>query len=239
MDWANRLPWFPQWYGHFHFSVSNLFPLAQVMTAIGAPFSLLAPFMVEFKGRRPLFLIVSALSTLELGLMTLAQAFFDLSGNGGWLIVGIALLACTFGQISCSLGIFNMNPILVGELIPTSARAKATQVNCKLHQRLWCSFHISIQISQMPPMLLVLLIVLVFPSAVASFGALFLLPLFLLSLLFMAFMWHWLPETKGLPVDEIFRNLADSRTPSPKSSSYSMENYGTMEERGESSKLVA
>ena len=105
------------------------FPHVQVMTALGAPFSLLAPFMVESKGRRPLFLLVSALSTLELGLITLTQAFFDMNGDGGWLIVGIALLACTFGQVSCSLGIYNMNPILVGELFPHQARAKATQAS--------------------------------------------------------------------------------------------------------------
>lgn len=173
-----------------------------VMTALGAPLSVWAPFLVESKGRRPLFLAITALSCLELALVMGAQALFDVFG-AGWLVAGIALAGCTLGQASCSLGILHMNPILVGELFPHAARTKATQISMLL------------------PMLFVLAIVFAYPPAIASVGALFFMPLLVLSALLLLFMWKWLPETKGRPVDDIFRKLAESRTPS-------VANYGAV-----------
>jgi hypothetical protein len=78
-------------------------------------------------------------------------------------------------------------------------------------------------------MLLVLAIVLAYPLAISTIGCLFLLPLLLASLLLGIFMWKWLPETKGLPVDEIFRNLTESNSSSPKPSTSTIgTEYGTM-----------
>ena len=82
-------------------------------------------------------------------------------------------------------------------------------------------------------MLLVLFVVLAYPSAIASIGALFLLPLLLLSALSLLFMWLWLPETKGMPVDEIFRMLAES------SRSSSVADYGSIRTESDKKRLLA
>jgi hypothetical protein len=97
------------------------------MTALGTPFSFLAPILVESKGRRPLFLTISLFSSIELALVTFSQLIFDKFGNG-WIVSGIALIGCSLGQISINLGIFNMNPMLISELFPYQSRPKATQV---------------------------------------------------------------------------------------------------------------
>nr|CAD2189388.1 unnamed protein product [Meloidogyne enterolobii] len=71
-------------------------------------------------------------------------------------------------------------------------------------------------------MLIILCLVLAYPSATKNFGSLFLLPLLAFSLLIIFLLFLWLPETKSKPIDEIFRNLADSRTPS-------LTDYGSIE----------
>lgn len=47
------------------------------MTALTAPLCLLSPCLVERWGRRPLFLLITALATLELIMITGAQALYD------------------------------------------------------------------------------------------------------------------------------------------------------------------
>ncbi|KAL7071362.1 hypothetical protein ACQ4LE_009260 [Meloidogyne hapla] len=174
-----------------------------VMTALGTPFSVLAPILVESKGRRPLFIAIALLSSIELALVACAQFIFDNFGSG-WMVAGIALIGCSLGQTSINLGIFNMNPMLISEIFPYQSRAKATQL------------------TQFPPMLIIFCLVLAYPSATKNFGSLFLLPLLAFSLLIIFLLFLWLPETKSRPIDEIFRNLADSRTPS-------LTDYGSIE----------
>ncbi|KAL3100584.1 hypothetical protein niasHS_001150 [Heterodera schachtii] len=173
-------------------SESLVFTMA--MTALTAPLCLVAPCLIESWGRRPLFLLITALSTLELTLLTVAQLLYDVLGGGGIFVSSMALIGCTMGQASVNLGLFNMTPILVGELFPHPARARATQVALLL------------------PNFVVVGIVLAYPSLIVSIGALFFLPLAAFSSLVLLLMLKLLPETKGRPVDDIFRRLADSRT---------------------------
>uniref|UniRef100_A0A914GRY3 Major facilitator superfamily (MFS) profile domain-containing protein n=1 Tax=Globodera rostochiensis TaxID=31243 RepID=A0A914GRY3_GLORO len=173
---------------------SEALVFTMAMTALTAPLCLVAPCLIESWGRRPLFLLITSLSTLELTLMTGAQCLYDILGGGGLIVSMLALIGCTMGQASVNLGIFNMTPILVGELFPHPARARATQIALLI------------------PNLIVVGIVLAYPSLIVSVGALFFLPLAAFSTLILLLMIKFLPETKGRPVDDIFRRLADSRT---------------------------
>lgn len=56
-------------------------------------------------------------------------------------------------------------------------------------------------------MLLQLVVVSAYPLLLPSLGALFFLPLAILSLLAIQFMLRWLPETRDLSVERIFRRM--------------------------------
>lgn len=62
-----------------------------LMTAVTSPLCLLAPFVVERFGRRPLFILITVLSTFELVFVSIAQSLVDLrhvqsSDPTGWFI---------------------------------------------------------------------------------------------------------------------------------------------------------
>ncbi|KAF7637790.1 MFS domain-containing protein [Meloidogyne graminicola] len=98
-----------------------------VIAALCTPFSILAPILIESKGRRPLFLTIILLSSIELALVALSQYLFNKFGSS-WIVAGIALIGCSIGQTSINLGMLNMNPMLISELFPYQSRSKATQV---------------------------------------------------------------------------------------------------------------
>ncbi|KAI3417975.1 hypothetical protein GPALN_010572 [Globodera pallida] len=159
------------------------------MTALAAPFCFLSPVLIERWGRRPLFLLITLFSTAELTLITGAQRMYD-SAGGSVAAALLALAGCTMGQFSANLGIFHMTPILTGELIPHAARALTVQINMFMASPL------------------VILIVLAYPPLIGSLGALFFLPLALISAAMWCLMYRWMPETKGLSVNTIFRRMA-------------------------------
>jgi len=155
-----------------------------LMTGVTVPLSLLAPWMVERFGRRPLFLLITALSTGELVFVTAAQALVDLNGGkgGGWFIPAVGLFGFSLGQSASMLGILTMGPVLLGEFCPHAARAGITQV------------------SQVAPMPLTMTLVVAYPVVSAKYGALFLVPMLAGSRLLLYRMYNYLPETKGMPV---------------------------------------
>jgi ABC-type microcin C transport system permease subunit YejB len=55
-------------------------------------------------------------------------------------------------------------------------------------------------------------LVIAYPSAIVSLGAPFLLLMLATSLIMLVLLFKYLPETKGRPVDEIFRRLTMGRT---------------------------
>jgi MFS family permease len=106
-----------------------------LMTAVTSPLCLIAPYLVEKFGRRPLFILITALSTFELVFVAIAQALVDLLSRQGvsptstWFIPTFGIFGCFLGSSSSMLGVLNMTSILVGELCPHVARAIITQVD--------------------------------------------------------------------------------------------------------------
>lgn len=104
-----------------------------LMTALTSPLCLLAPFLVERFGRRPIFMIITVLATSELFFVSIAQSLVDLRGTPGgnalrWMTPIVGLLGFALGQASAMLGLLNMAPILIGEICPHAARAAMSKV---------------------------------------------------------------------------------------------------------------
>lgn len=159
-----------------------------LVNAFNSPICLLAPIAIERFGRRPMFILLSTLSTLELAFFLIAQTFVDLN-QPGWIPTIFALIGCAMGQAAFNIGILNMAPILIGELCPYASRSLVTQV------------------SQVIQNSLMLFLVIDYPSATKMMGAAFFLPLLIASIFLLVLLIRFLPETQGRPVDEIFRSL--------------------------------
>jgi hypothetical protein len=101
-----------------------------LMNAVNSPLCLLSPIWIERFGRRPMFLSLTILSSLELAFVAAAQILLDINGGqpAGWFVAFLAIVGCTAGQASVNIGLLNMTPILVGELCPYAARSLLTQV---------------------------------------------------------------------------------------------------------------
>jgi hypothetical protein len=149
------------------------------MTMVAAPLCFIAPYAVERFGRRPLFLTISALSTLEILFVAFAQLFVDSSASNsssragdpsstsnGYAFVPAAVLGvfgCTLGQAAVTLGLLNMTALLIGELCPHAMRVT-------------------------------------YPVLIGGYGVLFFMPMLAASVFLLVLMWRYLPETRGLPV---------------------------------------
>ncbi|KAL3095191.1 hypothetical protein niasHT_020342 [Heterodera trifolii] len=161
------------------------------MIAVTAPFCFLSPVLIERWGRRPLFLLVTSFSVAELALITGAQFASDQTASGGNdATAALALIGFTLGQSSANLGILHMTPILIGELIPHAARSATIQVNLLFASPLF------------------IFIVIAYPPLIGTWGALFFMPMALISAVLLFLLYRWMPETKGLSVNTIFRRMA-------------------------------
>uniref|UniRef100_A0A915ESQ2 Major facilitator superfamily (MFS) profile domain-containing protein n=1 Tax=Ditylenchus dipsaci TaxID=166011 RepID=A0A915ESQ2_9BILA len=190
---------------NFGLDQSKAMLATMLMTAVTSPLCLMAPFLVEKFGRRPLFIFITLLSTLELGG----------SPDGSWFIPTVGIFGCFMGGASSMLGMLNMTSILVGELCPHAARAIITQI------------------MQVIPMFWVLLLVICYPIVSAIYGVVFFIPMIALSLVLLVLLCKYLPETKGLPVDQIFRSLQpsdDSTVSLLTQDQESISSYGAIED---------
>uniref|UniRef100_A0A915D762 Major facilitator superfamily (MFS) profile domain-containing protein n=1 Tax=Ditylenchus dipsaci TaxID=166011 RepID=A0A915D762_9BILA len=188
---------------NFGLDQSKAMLATMLMTAVTSPLCLMAPFLVEKFGRRPLFIFITLLSTLELVFVGVAQALVDVlkrqggSPDGSWFIPTVGIFGCFMGGASSMLGMLNMTSILVGELCPHAARAIITQI------------------MQVIPMFWVLLLVICYP------------------IVLLVLLCKYLPETKGLPVDQIFRSLQpsdDSTVSLLTQDQESISSYGAIED---------
>ena len=102
-----------------------------LIMAVNIPLLPLAPILIEQYGRQKLFLLVTFLSILELGFLSVAELFLDFNGGiaAGWgLPAFLAVIGCILGHASIMLGLLSMAPILIGEICPYAARPKIAKV---------------------------------------------------------------------------------------------------------------
>ncbi|KAF8386775.1 hypothetical protein PRIPAC_75917 [Pristionchus pacificus] len=178
---------------------------------IALPLLFISPVIIEKFGRRPLFITVCMLCTLEWAGLGLAQFFVDhevTSFTRAVLGIGGSFL----GQSALNLGLLVMAPILLSEICPHNTRAAITQF------------------TQVVPMLLAICQVTIFPMLLSSIGSLFFAFFGVVSAGLTVLVWLQLPETRTLPVDRLVNRVtkARSRTQS-NTSAFFHPHYGSTE----------
>uniref|UniRef100_A0A914UI21 Major facilitator superfamily (MFS) profile domain-containing protein n=1 Tax=Plectus sambesii TaxID=2011161 RepID=A0A914UI21_9BILA len=159
-----------------------------------SPFCLLAPWLIERAGRRPLFLTCISLCLLEVGLLFTTQIVLDQnSGESSRTTIFLGLAGFLAGSFASVIGIVTIACILVSELCPQATRATASQ---------------AIVIA---PVILSLITVFLYPPAILNIGAYTFVPLLVMELLVMLVMYLFMPETRNLPVDVIVRKMMPRR----------------------------
>jgi cyanate permease len=88
------------------------------------PFSFLSPYLIERVGRRPLFLMMSLLCSLEWGLfgVGLWQAHTRIGASVG--MIGLAS-----GHLAYKLGVNSLPAIILNELCPFASKAAVSEVS--------------------------------------------------------------------------------------------------------------
>lgn len=94
-----------------------------ILAFVTTPFALLAPSLIEKIGRRPLFLAMSLMCSIEWAFLGFAKWTSHTPISAPIGLFGIAT-----GNIAIILGILNMPPIFVNEICPFAAKAKLTEV---------------------------------------------------------------------------------------------------------------
>lgn len=172
------------------------FDETQVMLALmginilSSPICFAAPLIIEKIGRRPLFLSVSALSVFEWFLLGIAQFLADEHSEHLLYSEILGVVGSISGSAASMLGLLVLTPIMVSELCPHPSRAIITQV------------------STITSILFGMVFVQLYPLSVEKIGSGYHLAMLLLSSVCLILLYKYLPETKGLPVDQIVRQLS-------------------------------
>ncbi|KAH7721619.1 Protein Y39B6A.41 [Aphelenchoides avenae] len=160
-----------------------------LMQLITAPLCFLSPVLVEKCGRRPLFLSISAMCCFEWAMISCAQVFVDWHIPNSTMSSVLGVIGCSVGQAAIMLGLLQLTPILLSEMVPHTARSTISQI------------------TMLVPVSTILLIVFIYPVIVAHFGALFDVVSFVISAVLLVLLYIHLPETRGMPVDQIVRGF--------------------------------
>uniref|UniRef100_A0A1I7Z510 MFS domain-containing protein n=1 Tax=Steinernema glaseri TaxID=37863 RepID=A0A1I7Z510_9BILA len=182
----------------------------------GAPLCVLAPWLIERIGRRPLILMVCGLCVGEWALLGAAQFIVDMKLQYTDLSSALGIAGSIMGQAACMLGLLTLTAILISEMCPHTARAAISQV------------------SQLIPIVFAMITVLLYPMAVETVGFMFNVTMVIISSTLFYACYAMIPETKGLPVDEIMHKI--SRVDHPPARAESSEElisratrYGSMD----------
>ncbi|GMS77873.1 hypothetical protein PENTCL1PPCAC_48, partial [Pristionchus entomophagus] len=168
--------------------------LTMLLTSlIALPLLFVSPWIIDKFGRRPLFITVCMLCTLEWAGLGLAQFFVD-GGVTSFTRAVLGIGGSFLGQSAANLGLLVMAPILLSEICPHNTRAAITQF------------------TQVVPMVLAIGQVTIFPSLLNSIGSLFFLCFGLLSAGLTMMVWLQLPETRTLPVDRLVNRVTKARS---------------------------
>ncbi|VDM38474.1 unnamed protein product [Toxocara canis] len=157
---------------------------------ISSPFCFATPFIIEKIGRRPLFLSVSALCVLEWFFLGAAEFLVDEHSESLLYSEVLGMIGSISGSMALMLGLLVLTPIMISELCPHPSRAIVTQV------------------STVVSILFVIVSVQVYPLSVEQIGFVYHLTMLLLSSVCFVLLYRYLPETKGLPIDQIVRQLS-------------------------------
>ncbi|KAK0408733.1 hypothetical protein QR680_004126 [Steinernema hermaphroditum] len=169
---------------------------SQAMLAImvillgGSPLCLLAPWLIERMGRRPLILLVCGLCVGEWLLLGSAQFVVDMNIQVDLLSSTLGIIGSIFGQAANMLGLLTFTAILISEMCPHTARAAISQV------------------AQIIPIVFAMATVLLYPLAVQIVGFMFHAFMVIVSAMLLYACYAMIPETKGLPVDEIMHKIS-------------------------------
>lgn len=150
-----------------------------LIMSIQVAMTALCSYLVDKAGRRPLLL--ASLGGMVVACLCLAS-FFHNHNTPTWLaLASLVLYTCSF-----SLGLGALPWLIMGEIFPTHARAAASSVATMLN---WgCSF----------------VVTLLFSGAAAALGpAAVFLGFACICMAGGAFIWLCLPETKGVPLEEV------------------------------------
>ncbi|GMR57231.1 hypothetical protein PMAYCL1PPCAC_27426, partial [Pristionchus mayeri] len=180
-----------------------------LMSLIALPLLFISPLIIDKFGRRPLFITVCLLCTLEWAGLAAAQFFVDY-GVPSFTRAILGIGGSFLGQSALNLGLLVMAPILLSEICPHNTRAAITQI------------------TQVVPMALAIAQVTFFPFFLNSIGTLFFIFFLVLSAGATTLVWLQLPETRKLPVDRLVKRVtkARSRTQS-NSSAFFHPHYGS------------
>uniref|UniRef100_A0A914XBP8 Major facilitator superfamily (MFS) profile domain-containing protein n=1 Tax=Plectus sambesii TaxID=2011161 RepID=A0A914XBP8_9BILA len=158
---------------------------------ITTPFCILAPWLIERIGRRPLFLACVLLSFMQVGGLLANQLIIDtLGASTTTVVVGLSAFLC--GSFASVLGVVTIACILVSELCPQATRSAASQAIFIL------------------PVILSLVTVFLYPPALLNIGGFVFVPLLVAELAVLIIVFLFLPETRNLSVGVIVGNMMDS-----------------------------
>ncbi|TKR70185.1 hypothetical protein L596_022239 [Steinernema carpocapsae] len=174
---------------HFGMTQSQAMIAMIIIMVGGAPISFLAPWLIERLGRRPLILAVSGLCIGEWFLLGSAQFVADRL-HIALMSEILGVVGSILGQAANMLGLLTLTAILISEMCPHTARAAITQI------------------AQILPIVFAMGTVLVFQTATESIGFFFYIPMLILSIALFYAAFKMIPETKGLPVDEIMHKIS-------------------------------
>ncbi|PAV84386.1 hypothetical protein WR25_16441 isoform B [Diploscapter pachys] len=162
-----------------------------IISAVSVPVCFIAPILIERIGRRPIFVTITLLCTVEWIGLGLAQTFTDF-GYESSLIWLTAVVGAILGQIAVNLGLLIMAPILMSEICPHNTRATISLY------------------TQVPPMVIAAVEVTIFPTLRGTFGSSFFFFCAIACFVMAIILYMQMLETAGLPIDEILQNITMS-----------------------------
>lgn len=161
-----------------------------LISLVSAPLCFLAPWVIELFGRRKLFITVTALCALEWTGFGLAQLLTDQKPHqettSAWVY---AVVGATLGQCAVNLGLLIMAPVMISEICPHNTRATISQL------------------TQAVPAAAGMVEVMIFSTLRSTFGAGTFFLLAVCCAVLSATLFKQMPDTAGMPVDDIVRRI--------------------------------